>query len=1047
MIDPMLLIVTGIGAAYLMILTDRVSRKLSTVLFGGVLLFFAGVSAHYLSILLAGGSPIISNNAGIAPPVGISFQIGIVEAAVLLCVNVLFVLGTLYLSGRLRSAPVAALTLLLMMAVGANGLIMTRDLFNLFVFIEILSIATYAFIALDRDRATLTAGFKYIMAGGLASTFLLLGIILVYRVTGAINIDLLAGHREELAAGAGFLALFFVVAALLVELKPFPANGWALDVYQSVENGTVSLIAVGHTAAVLMGLYKILPLLPQAGTRIVFWAGMATFVLSNFGGLRQRNVKRMLGFSSAAQLGLLTASLAWITETGAPFLLLMVVAGGLFINHFFAKATLFWLSGIIGRTGLNEWCSVKSSPVLLVSFSIAVLALVGVPPFPAFFAKWYLINNLVAGHMVTAVVLLLIGTLAEAAYLLRWFGLTVAPQVENAVPPEKKVNRILPPFIFSQLLLIGGLVLCKVYGAVPPLLLLPFGAALLLYALDILPAKVKAFAVIGMIAGYGWYLIPHLDRFGVFFAAVFLGGGAVVTLSTFNRTGKSAGFFALLALCILSLGALTVAATPLEFLYTWEMMAVSSYLLVIRGKNARLPAWQYIMFSLAGALLLITGFSVIAPDLAAGGEPMLLAHFTGQVSGVGIALLLFGFVIKAAGFGVHLWMPGTYAESDDDVSAFISAILSKVGIFGIMVTLIAFGNAHVGSVDLQTTLSWIGIATAFFGTLMAVFQEDIKYLLAYSSMGQIGLIILAASMMDHMGWVSVQYLVFNHLLFKGLLFLAFAGVVYRTKTRQMYQMGGLIKRMPLSFISVLMAIIALSGVPPLSGFGGKWLLFTALMEKGWYPQLAVAFFSSSIAFLYCFRLIHAVFLGQAKAPFKTIKEAPVWFLIPQFVLIAVVMLFSMQPALFIKPMIAVAETWYPSTLSWRGATLVSRLGYWNGFQVMMIVMAMFALLLGWLLLVMRKPQKVKQFNIVFAAERPHLPETTHYAHNFFAHYQKALGFLVRPRGTGFWNGVGEWSRSASALLDNLYTGNGQTYAIHILLYIVVLYFLAAGGAR
>ena len=314
-------------------------------------------------------------------------------------------------------------------------------------------------------------------------------------------------------------------------------------------------------------------------------------------------------------------------------------------------------------------------------------------------------------------------------------------------------------------------------------------------------------------------------------------------------------------------------------------------------------------------------------------------------------------------------------------------------------------------------------------------------------MGQIGLIILAASMMDHMGWVSVQYLVFNHLLFKGLLFLAFAGVVYRTKTRQMYQMGGLIKRMPISFISVLMAIIALSGVPPLSGFGGKWLLFTGLMEKGWYAQLTLAFFSSSIAFLYCFRLIHAVFLGQAKAPFKTIREAPVWLLLPQLLLIAVVMGFSMQPSFFIKPMIAAIGAWYPATLSWRGGTLVSRLGYWNGFQVMMIVMAMFALLLGWLLLVMRKPQKVKQFNIVFAAERPFLPETTHYAHNFFAHYQKAFGFLVKPRGTAFWNGVGEWTRSVSGMLDNLYTGNGQTYAIHILLYIVVLYFMAAGGAR
>ncbi|MBN1760051.1 MAG: hypothetical protein JW863_17125 [Chitinispirillaceae bacterium] len=1049
MIDPMVLIVTGIGAAFLMILTDRVSRKFSTVVFGGMLLFFIGISGQYLVSFLSGGNTIVSNNAGIAPPVGISFSVGIEEAAILLCVNVLFALGALYLSGRLRTAPITALTLLLMMNVGANGLIMTRDLFNLFVFIEILSIATYAFIALDRDRATLTAGFKYIMAGGLASTFLLLGIILVYRVTGAINVDLLIGHRGELTAGAGFLALFFVAVALLIELKPFPANGWALDVYQSVENGTVALIAVGHTAAVLVGLYKILPLMPAAGVRLVFWAGLATFVFSNFGGLQQRNVKRMLGFSSAAQLGLLAASLAWLVETGAPLHLMLAIAGGLFINHFLAKASLFWLSGIVGKTGLDEWRGLRSSPVLLVTFGAAVLALVGVPPFPAFFAKWYLINNLVAGKMIAAIVILVIGTLAEAAYLLRWFGMaiTTGSDTETSVARERFSIRWIPPFIFSQILLIGGLVLCRKFGAVTPLLLAPFAAAVVLYALDMLPAKIKAFLTIAFIGLYGWYLLPHLDRFGFFFGAVFLGGGVVVTLSTLNRTGKTPGFFAMLVLCILSLGALLVAATPLQFLYTWEMMAVSSYLLVIRGKKARLPAWQYIMFSLTGALLLMTGFAVIAPDHAGGTVPFLLSQVMSHASGTGVALLLTGFLIKTAGFGVHLWLPGTYAESDDDVSAFVSAILSKVGIFGILMTLMVFGAGRIGPIDLQTTLSWIGIITAFFGTLMAVFQEDIKYLLAYSSMGQIGLIILAASMMDHIGWVSAQYLVLNHLLFKGMLFLAFAGVVYRTKTRQMYQMGGLIKRMPVSFISVLMAIIALSGVPPLSGFGGKWLLFTGLLDKGWYAQLTLAFFSSSIAFLYCFRLIHTVFLGQAKAPFKTIREAPVWFLLPQIVLIAAVMVFSIQPALFIKPMIAVAGNWYPSTLSWDGGTLISRFGYWNGFRVMMIVMAMFAVLLGWMLFVLRKPQKVKQFNIVFAAERPHLPETTHYAHNFFAHYQKAFGFLVKPRGTAFWEGVGEWSRSISAVLNNLYTGNGQTYAIHILLYVVLLYFIVAGGVR
>jgi NADH:ubiquinone oxidoreductase subunit 5 (subunit L)/multisubunit Na+/H+ antiporter MnhA subunit len=241
-----------------------------------------------------------------------------------------------------------------------------------------------------------------------------------------------------------------------------------------------------------------------------------------------------------------------------------------------------------------------------------------------------------------------------------------------------------------------------------------------------------------------------------------------------------------------------------------------------------------------------------------------------------------------------------------------------------------------------------------------------------------------------------------------------------------------------------MAIIALSGVPPLSGFGGKWLLFTGLLEKGWYFQLALAFFSSTIAFLYCFRLIHTVFLGQEKAEFKEIRKAPLWLLLPQFILIGCIMAISMMPHLILKPIIAAVSDWYPSTLRWSGSTLISGLGYWNGFLVMNVVMVMFGLLFVWMLFVLRKPQKVKQFNIVFAAERPYLPETTHYAYNFFSHYQKAFGFLVVPRAQAFWDSAGEWSRTLSSAIGSLYTGNGQTYVLHIVLYVVVLYFMAAG---
>jgi hypothetical protein len=150
----------------------------------------------------------------------------------------------------------------------------------------------------------------------------------------------------------------------------------------------------------------------------------------------------------------------------------------------------------------------------------------------------------------------------------------------------------------------------------------------------------------------------------------------------------------------------------------------------------------------------------------------------------------------------------------------------------------------------------------------------------------------------------------------------------------------------------------------------------------------------------------------------------------------------MYPNLLIKPLQA-ALPMFSADSSWQAGTMMSSIGYWNGSAVMYVTMTVFALMLVWLLIVQRKPQTVSQFNIVFAAERPERPETTHYGHNFFAPYRKALGFLVTPLAGRFWHRIGEITGSIGGAARRLYTGNGQTYALHILLFVTLLYFVIA----
>ena len=278
------------------------------------------------------------------------------------------------------------------------------------------------------------------------------------------------------------------------------------------------------------------------------------------------------------------------------------------------------------------------------------------------------------------------------------------------------------------------------------------------------------------------------------------------------------------------------------------------------------------------------------------------------------------------------------------------------------------------------------------------------------------------------------------------MFLSIAGIIFRTKERLMYKMGGLIKNMPVTFTFSMIAIIAMSGVPPLTGYGGKWMLFNALMDKGWYWIAALAFFSSAVAFLYMFRFLHTVFLGQRKHEHAEIKEAPVYLLLPQFLMVVLIMVVSAYPKLLLDPLSMAITPLIGGALTWEGTSLISHFGNWDAPMIMAVVGGVWIvpLIILWLFSFTMKIQKVEQFNIVYAAERPSRPEHTHYAYNFFAHYERAIGFMVKPRATAFWNNAIEWSHSVASSLRIFYTGNGQTYALFVLMYFIAIFVFNGG---
>jgi formate hydrogenlyase subunit 3/multisubunit Na+/H+ antiporter MnhD subunit len=562
------------------------------------------------------------------------------------------------------------------------------------------------------------------------------------------------------------------------------------------------------------------------------------------------------------------------------------------------------------------------------------------------------------------------------------------------------------------------------------------------------PAWLKnTIAIAGMVAFFlqTW---TEYDPLRLIFAVIFLIGGSITLLASYHAHGRRIGFYPAAMLMYAGMILLIRATDSFGFFAAWELLTVGSYFLILRGKHSEPHALSYITFSLGGAYLILAGFALAAAAVppAPTFELSALATLVQPVAPWVFLLLAVGFMTKTAAIGVHIWLPGAHAEAETDVSPMVSGILLKAGLYGLFMLLMTMGKQSLYGVELTYVMLWIGAVTALTGNLLAIFQEDAKRLLAYSSIGQMGYAVFGLALMNHLGWLLALMFVINHYIYKSMLFLSIGGVAKRTGTREMYKMGGLITLMPLSFIATLIGIIAVSGVPPLSGFGGRWIFYNAILTADVRMPMVLIFLAGPIAFLYLFRLIHTIFLGQLKDEHRRIKEAPFWIVLPQMIYVALLLVFAVAPGLVLRRVDAYISQFLPDgALSWEGLTITSQFGWWNPVAIMIIVGVIFMLLFAWLLFVNRRAQKVKQFNIVFSAERPFRPETTHFAWNFFAPYRKAMGFLVQPFVTRFWDTVTDLLHSGSDLTRRIYNGNGQTYAFHFLVFVVAVYAMKMGG--
>ena len=301
----------------------------------------------------------------------------------------------------------------------------------------------------------------------------------------------------------------------------------------------------------------------------------------------------------------------------------------------------------------------------------------------------------------------------------------------------------------------------------------------------------------------------------------------------------SIAFNVLLAAVVLVFTANSVVG----FLFGWELMTLATTALVAteyESRASRAAAYLFLVMSHLGTGAIVAGFFTLVSASGSLSLPVMLSGsiVAGPVRQTLFWLFLFGFGVKAGIIPLHIWLPEAHPAAPSSISAFMSAVLITTGIYG-LVRVCAFG---LGTPDTAWGLTCMGLGavTGLLGVLYALTSTDIKRMLAYSTIENSGVILLGlgAGMtllskgrpaLATVAIAASLYHVLNHAAFKGLLFLAAGSVVMATATRQIDEMGGLLRRMPRTGLGFLIGALAIAGVPPLNGFVSEWLTFQALL--------------------------------------------------------------------------------------------------------------------------------------------------------------------------------------------------------------------------
>ncbi|MCP4895526.1 MAG: monovalent cation/H+ antiporter subunit D family protein [bacterium] len=408
-----------------------------------------------------------------------------------------------------------------------------------------------------------------------------------------------------------------------------------------------------------------------------------------------------------------------------------------------------------------------------------------------------------------------------------------------------------------------------------------------------------------------WGIELHIDSFNALVLMIVTGIAALVMSSAPQSLVREVPedrhflIYAAYLLCMTGLAGMTVTGDLFNIFVFLEISSLSSYALISQGSRRRAltSSIQYLVMGTIGGTLFLLGVGLLYMVTGT----LNIVDMAAQLSQLGpnrtvlvaLACIGVGTSIKLALFPLHIWLPNAYTYAPVIVTAFLAATATKVAyyvlarlLFGVFGAELAFESLHIDVVLLP-----LALAAMFAGSIVAIYQQDIKRMLAYSSVAQIGYMVLGLSFASVTGLTGGIVHLFNHALMKSGLFLVMACILVQIGSTKLDDMRGLGRRMPFTMAAFVVGGLSLIGVPLTVGFVSKWYLVSAALEAGHWPIAVLILLSSLLAIVYIWRVVEVAYFQSALEGAPDVGEAPLGVLLPTWALIGATLFFGVFTSL------------------------------------------------------------------------------------------------------------------------------------------------------